>query len=173
MIQMEKWFEREFDLSIPVGRFPAVVERLRGTPVRLAERLAGWDRQRLIRREGDGWSVQENAGHLLDLEPLWLQRVQDLIAGRPELTAADLSNRATRNAGHDQRPLPEILANFRQARGQMVRLLDDAGEELAVRCAIHPRLRKPLRLLDLAYFVAEHDDHHLARITWLLQFPPD
>jgi hypothetical protein len=28
--------------------------------------------------------------------------------------------------------------------------------------AMHPRLRRPLRLLDWATFVAEHDDHHLA-----------
>src|ERR1043165_3178190 len=32
-----KWFEREFDFSLPVGVFPCVVERLRGTPARLEE----------------------------------------------------------------------------------------------------------------------------------------
>ena len=31
----------------------------------------------------------------------------------------------------------------------------------------HPRLGTPMRLIDLAFFVAEHDDHHLAQITHL------
>ena len=34
---------------------------------------------------------------------------------------------------------------------------------------LDPRLRTPMRLIDLGFFVAEHDDHHLARITELLK----
>jgi hypothetical protein len=33
--------------------------------------------------------------------------------------------------------------------------------------ALHPRLKTPMRIIDLFLFVAEHDDHHLARITEL------
>jgi hypothetical protein len=33
---------------------------------------------------------------------------------------------------------------------------------------LHPRLRTPMRLVDHLYFVAEHDDHHLARIWELV-----
>ena len=29
---------------------------------------------------------------------------------------------------------------------------------------LHPRLKQPMRLVDHLYFVAEHDDHHLAKI---------
>jgi hypothetical protein len=29
-----------------------------------------------------------------------------------------------------------------------------------------------MRLIDLAFFTAEHDDHHLARITELLRLVP-
>jgi hypothetical protein len=35
------------------------------------------------------------------------------------------------------------------------------------RVAIHPRLNKPMRLTDHLFFVAEHDDHHLAHISQL------
>ena len=37
--------------------------------------------------------------------------------------------------------------------------------------AWHPRLDRPMRVIDLAIFAAEHDDHHLARITELLAPP--
>ena len=35
--------------------------------------------------------------------------------------------------------------------------------------ARHPRLKKEMRVLDLAFFIAEHDDHHLARISELIR----
>jgi len=38
-------------------------------------------------------------------------------------------------------------------------------DELVERSAFHPRLKKPMRIIDLAFFVAEHDDYHLAKIT--------
>jgi hypothetical protein len=44
------------------------------------------------------WSAQENAGHLLDLEPLWLARVRDYAAASAQLTVADLTNRQTDEA---------------------------------------------------------------------------
>jgi len=34
---------------------------------------------------------------------------------------------------------------------------------------LHPRLRTPMRLLDHLHFVAEHDDHHLAKIRELMR----
>lgn|GEM_PF-5393098 len=33
--------------------------------------------------------------------------------------------------------------------------------------ALHPRLGVPMRLIDLALFTVEHDDHHLAVISAL------
>ena len=38
--------------------------------------------------------------------------------------------------------------------------------ELA-RTALHPRLRQPMSVVDLCFFVAEHDDHHLRTIDEL------
>ena len=35
------------------------------------------------------------------------------------------------------------------------------------RTALHPRLRQPMSVVDLCFFVAEHDDHHLRTIKEL------
>jgi uncharacterized damage-inducible protein DinB len=108
--------------------------------------------------------VQEQAGHLLDLEPLWIARVDDFFALGEMLTAADLTNRKTDEANHNTRDLNELLAEFRAAR---TRLLDRlAGLQAAAfgRTKLHPRLKQPMRLVDHLYFAAEHDDHHLAKI---------
>jgi hypothetical protein len=169
MIRRLPWFERSFPTGQPAHLLPVVAERLRGTPARLAVRLAGVPRGVLVRRSGDSWSVQENAGHLLDLEPLWLRRVEDLAAGRPELAEADLANRRTHEAGHNSVPLEGLLADFRRARGELVRRLEAFSEGGAAVTAVHPRLRVAMNVVDVAYFVSEHDDYHLARITELLR----
>jgi uncharacterized damage-inducible protein DinB len=165
-----KWFERQFTFDLPASVLPSVVERLRGTPARLEDRLLTLEPAVLIARPGDGtWSIQENAGHLLDLEPLWKGRIQDFLDRKQTLREADLSNRGTHEAGHNDRPLRAILLEFRRDRDSMVGLLESLNEEGADRTALHPRLGQPMRLIDHAVFVAEHDDHHLARITSLLR----
>ena len=47
--------------------------------------------------------------------------------------------------------------------------LEKYDEAFITRTALHPRLLTPMRVIDLCFFVAEHDDHHLARIWELLQ----
>ncbi len=48
-------------------------------------------------------------------------------------------------------------------------MLDELEEELIFKSALHPRLKTPMRTIDLFLFVADHDDHHLARITELVK----
>ena len=167
----ERWFDRSFEFTMPVTRYPGTLERLRGTPARLEERTAALPGEMLTRRDGDGWSIQEQVGHLLDLEPLWLRRVEQLLAGEAELAPADLTNRRTHEANHNARALADLLAAFRAARGGLVELMSTADDEVLARTARHPRLGTPMRLVDLGLFVAEHDDHHLATITDLLRPP--
>ena len=116
----------------------------------------------------DKWSIQENIGHLCDLEPLWTRRAEELLNGASELAATDLTNRGTDEANHNAKPLAELLQTFRKLRVRFVSLLENAGESALNRTARHPRLGTPMRLIDVAFFTAEHDDHHLARITELL-----
>ena len=86
------------------------------------------------------------------------------MAGRSELTPADLTNRKTFEASHNARGLAEILAEFRTAREKLLQTVGDLDEAVHPVSIPHPRLKVPMRLVDHLYFVAEHDDHHLARI---------
>lgn len=160
------WFERKFDFTLPVQQHPNLCARLRGTPARLEEIVRDADRAILIRKplESEKWSAQEHAGHLLDLEPLWIARVDDYLTEASQLTTADLSNRKTFEAKHNQRSIDEILAEFRSARSDLMSRVEKTDPALLARALLHPRLKTPLRLVDHLYFVAEHDDHHLAHI---------
>ena len=163
------WFERKFEFTFPAELYPNLATRLRGTPARLEDTLRGRSHEVLARKEQEKWSAQEHAGHLLDLEPLWLGRVEDFVKGGAELTAADLKNQKTHNANHNARPLDQILADFRGARSSLMMRLETLEPTQFVRTMLHPRLKQPMRLVDHLYFVAEHDDHHLARIWELIR----
>jgi uncharacterized damage-inducible protein DinB len=162
-----QWFDRKFDLGLPPEHLPDVVERLRGTPLRLRERAAQCPAERLhLRREG-GWSVVEQVGHLTDLEHLWLGRLDDFVAGAAVLRPADLENRATWDAKHNDRSIGDHLDRFEALREVLVRRVEEMGADEPLRSSLHPRLDQPMTVVDLAFFVAEHDDHHLAAITAL------
>ncbi|MGA2980424.1 MAG: DinB family protein [Terriglobales bacterium] len=164
------WFERKFDFTFPVEQHPNLCARLRGTPARLEEVARGAAHEVLVRKPGENekWSAQEHAGHLLDLEPLWMARVDDYFTEASQLTVADLSNRKTSEARHNQRPIDEILAEFRSARSRLVSRVENIDPAIFARASLHPRLKIPMRLVDHLYFVAEHDDHHLAHIWELI-----
>lgn len=164
MTQVLAWFERKFDFSFRAELMPNLLARLHGTPARLEELLQGSAHDTLIGKPGGKWSAQEHAGHLLEMEPLWLARLEDYVNGSDLLTVADLSNRKTDEANYNARELPGILASFRAERTKLLTRAGEVDPSLLTRTIPHPRLMTPMRLVDHLYFVAEHDDHHLARI---------
>ncbi len=166
-MHVKRWVDRSFRFDFPVDLFPDVLERVRGTPARIEERVRQVAPPVLTRRDADKWSLQEHIGHLLDLDELHSARLDDYRAGAAALRPADITNRATTEANYNRRDLTAVLRDFRAARLHFVQRLeawDPAHLEVS---AIHPRLQQPMRLVDMVYFVAEHDDHHLARMSEL------
>jgi hypothetical protein len=164
-----RWTDRRFDFSFPVDLYPELIERARGTPARLANRIRPLPANVLKRRDDDRWSIQENAGHLLDLESLFSQRLDEYLSGATTLHAADMSNRKTHEASHNSSSVDLILAKFQEARGRLVERLDGLDPESFAKVALHPRLNTPMRLVDMILFQSEHDDYHLARISELVR----
>ena len=159
---MKRWFDRTFEKGLPASEAPRLLERLRAAPDRLASLLDGMPRAVRIYKPDGRWSVQEHAGHLLDLEDLWASRLDDFDQGRQVLHPADLQNRRTHDARHNDRDPRDLIAAFRTARTEIVdRLTGWSPAELS-RVSRHPRLEQPMSVVDLCFFVAEHDDHHLA-----------
>jgi len=160
-----RWTDRTFRFDLPVEMFPVVIERLRGAAPRIEDKVRGLSPEVLTRRDNDSWSIQEHIGHLLDLDELHIGRLYDYLANAEVLRAADMENRKTWQADHNLRAAEDLVQDFRSERESFVERLDtwdDPGQS-----AMHPRLKQPMRVIDMAFFVAEHDDHHLARMTEL------
>lgn len=167
------WGERRFDFTFPVDFYPELIERLRGTPARLTDRLQPLPPDQVGRRVGGKWSMQEHAGHLADLDlGLFLPRLDDYEAGVRLLRAADMDNAATEQAHHNARPLSQVLEQARTLRASVVDRLERYEPAFFSRIAEHPRLLAPMRAVDMLFFQAEHDDYHLARITDLIRATP-
>src|ERR1700754_646062 len=166
-MKQAKWFDRSFNFDSEQNTFPSIIERLMGTPARLEEKLKSIPQGSLTLKLDNAWSIKENIGHLTDLEPLWQGRLEDIINGETELRPTDLANRNTDLANHNDTSSEELLISFRQIRAKTILALEKVDEEMVFKSALHPRLKPPMRTIDLFLFVAEHDDHHLARITEL------
>ncbi len=159
------WTERRFNFDFAVGLYPNILARFRGTPARLEDSVRGLSRERLIAKADGKWSIQENAGHLLDEEDLFSKRLEEYLAGAKVLTPAPYLHR---ELTHNDRKIESILTSFRAARERQVERLVRLCPDDFARTAWHERLKVQMRLVDHLLFIAEHDDHHLARM-WELR----
>ena len=169
MITQTPWFERKFDLNFPVGLFPVIIGRMEGTLPRIVAMTKNVSEEVLTRKTNNEWSAKEQVGHLYDLEELWYGRVGDFLSGNEVLRAADLRNTKTHEAAHNKKSIEELLQLFSSARNTLISKVKDVNEATASLTCLHPRLKTPMRLIDHLYFIAEHDDHHLAKLRELLR----
>ena len=168
-MERTKWVERKFNFDFPIGLFPAILERLRGTTARLREMTFSLSEVEAERKSGDKWSIKEQIGHLSDLESLHEGRIDDFIARKATLRAWDITNAATNNANHNDSSITELIDKFARKRNVFISRLGQLNDETHRVKALHPRLLGEMRPVDLAYFTAEHDDHHLASIRELMR----
>ena len=169
-MERTKWTERVFTFDMPEGWMPNVIERLRGTPARLRSMIKGYSNATLS-HDLLGWSIKEHIGHLLDLEPLHEGRIDDLIDRKEQLRAADMSNERTNEAGHNEQDAEYLIDLFEASRDHFISRLQRLEDNVQYFKAMHPRLHVMMRPIDVAYFSAEHDDHHLASISRILNIP--
>lgn len=162
--QDTKWFDRKFDFDLTDKDFPVLCERLQSGIARFEEATRWLTEEELTFKPHNKWSIKEHLGHLGLLEPLWQKRFQEIKNKETAMSPADLNNTATDRAHFNAQICEEILGDFARKRQQTLRLLKSFGGDDFRNHILHPRLRQPMRIIDLMYFVAEHDDHHLRAI---------
>src|SRR5260221_14534587 len=115
-MQKTKWFKRKFPVMEDNGVLPSIIERLCGTPARIEEIVSKLPPALLISRPGEKWTIKEEIGHLFDLEPLWIGRLEDLANGLTELRVADLTNQRTHTANHNATEIQILIQQLREQR---------------------------------------------------------
>ena len=168
MIQRTPWIERRFNFDFPTGCLYNILERLRGSSVRITDMVCGMDDEVLIFKPSGKWSIKEHVGHLLELEHLHRHRIGQLAQKVDVLTPADMSNQKTEESDFNKIDLKQLITNFDQQRQLFISEILDLPEDILQHSALHERLNVKMRPIDVAYFTAEHDDHHLADIRNLV-----
>jgi len=163
-----KWFERKFNFKDLSTTPQGIIERLSTTDLRLTQRIKNLSENKLARSVDGKWSIKQNIGHLIDLEPLWLKRMHEIFDGKPVLTEADLTNNKTNEAGYNSLNVEDIISVFSDQRNKLINFSLQHFDKLLGKGSQHLRLGVEMRGIDLLYFVAEHDDHHLATINHLI-----
>src|SRR4051812_17495720 len=107
-MEQTKWFDRSFNFENEQNIFPTIIERLSGTPIRLEEKVKYLSEDMLVFPLNNTWTIKENIGHLIDLEPLWQERFDDIKNAKPELRPTDLQNTKTDLANHNAKSLQEL-----------------------------------------------------------------
>ena len=97
-MQREKWFDKKFSFDLDKNDFNKIVERLKTTHNKISELIYYLESESLKIKSKDSWSIQENIGHLYDLEELWLGRVDDILDELEVMRPADLENLKTHHA---------------------------------------------------------------------------
>jgi len=167
----EAWTSRTFAFDFPVERIAVLLSRLRGTTVRIQSAVRGLTPATLTKRQGEGWSIQEHVGHLFELDQLHLQRIDELASGKPDLTAADMSNRATWDANFNQQTFAAVMQAFVTRRAELLKKLSALDAQALGAVGLHPRLQTPMRAVDVAFFAAEHDDNHVSVLEGIAARP--
>lgn len=167
MSHKENWLEKQFDFKFPSSKYPGFLQSLRETPEKIQTLIEDLPEEALIRREGDSWSIQENVGHFLTSESLFLGRLDDYEHDAPVLQPARFEDNPTDKATFNEKDIRSILHEFQEQRAIYIKRLEALGPDDFEKSILHPRLNKPMRLCDMLYFHIEHDRHHLARITEL------
>ncbi|MFM9945359.1 MAG: DinB family protein [Bacteroidia bacterium] len=168
-MQRTKWIDRTFTFDFPSGWLANIMERLRGTPARILEMTRSLSDEEARNQPNGKWSIKEQVGHLCDLEPLHIGRMDDFIARKDILRAADMSNAITYEEKHNQKDLQQLISEFKKRRDEFITKIENLDEATMNSKSIHPRLKVLVRPIDIAYFTAEHDDHHLADIREILK----
>lgn len=168
-MKRQKWTDHNFNLGIDPGWTANVLIRVQDTEIRLKYHCVNLTDPQLSYKPEGAWSIKEHIGHLIDLEELHHHRIKQFTGFNAELSAADMSNAKTEAGQHNKRTLDALLTDFAKARTNFITDFLSLSEASLNHAALHPRLKIPMKPVDLLFFVAEHDDHHLATIMEIIR----
>lgn len=158
------WFERKLVFDKPIEMLPYYLERLRGTIVRIEHKVKGISEQKLSAQVNNKWSVKQNIGHLAEVDEIAMRRIDEMIKGLSPMSPAVFEPKQDYN----KMPVNAVIRYFRERREQNLAKYLNLTDEQLKKSSLHPRLKVMMTPVDLAWFDAEHDDHHLVKINELI-----
>jgi hypothetical protein len=157
------WFERNLKFGHPKEMLPFFLERLEGTIIRIEQKVRGVDEKVLSAKLNGKWSIKENIGHLAEVDEIANKRIDEMVNGTDIMSPAVFEPK-----DYSSWPVGEVSALFKKNRSSNIKKYNAIKESDLLKQSLHPRLKVMMTPVDLAWFDAEHDDHHLVKINEIL-----
>lgn len=158
------WFERNLKFGLPKEMLPFYLERLSGTIVRIQEKVKGVSDSNLSEKLNGKWSVKQQIGHLAEVDEVANKRLDEMVAGITPLSPAVFEPQ-----DYNPWPIDKLIDLFKTNRLINLKKYQSLSDPDLLKPSLHPRLKVMMTPVDLAWFDAEHDDHHLVKINGILQ----
>ena len=66
----QKWFDKKYQFELSQNEYELILSRLNENPELISNLVSSLPIAILTKKVDNGWSIQENVGHLIDLEEL-------------------------------------------------------------------------------------------------------
>lgn len=156
------WSQRRLEFNKGVEDLPFLLERMAGTPARVAALFRELSMESMTLRVHDDLSVLDRVAQMLYLDIRFQDRVDDLLARRPRLCEIAFADEGTLRAAQRDRDIGDMLEEFRLRRSSLVHRFNALDTSTISFKAMHPCQKRPMGVVDMALWIAEHDDHILA-----------
>jgi len=157
------WFERNLEFGKPAEMLPFYLERLEGTIARIQAKVKGLDDNMLSEKFNNKWSVKQQIGHLAEVDEVANKRLDEMVAGISPMSPAVFEPE-----DYNPWPINKVLSHFIESRQKNIRKYNTLTQADLLKASLHPRLNVQMTPVDLAWFDAERDDHHLVKINEIL-----
>jgi len=164
MIDRMPWFERKFNFGLAPEMLPLLLERLMGTVWRIEHKVLDVDDALLSGKFDGKWSVKQNIGHLAEVDQVNNRRIDEILRGVEVMSPAVFEPQ-----DYNPWPIARVIAVFNDARQSNITKYAGLSSSDKKLTSIHPRLKVSMNPVDLAFFDAEHDDHHLLKISDIIR----
>jgi hypothetical protein len=157
------WFERNLAFGYPAEMLPFFLERLQGTAVRIQAKVNGLDNTILSEKLNGKWSIKQHIGHLAEVDEIANKRLDEMVNGISPMSPAVFEPQ-----DYNPWPIEKVVDFFTTTRLRNIEKYKTLGTVDLQKSSLHPRLQKQMTPVDLAWFDAEHDDHHLVKISEII-----
>ncbi len=123
------------------------------------------------RKLGDGWTIRETVGHLVDAEKAHRRFIETVAGGEtmPEVAGFDLNAwNAARVAKRAGQSLPDLVADFERERALTLALLATLTDDARSRVGVHAALGE-VSVDYVARIVGLHERSHLQEMQEALK----
>jgi hypothetical protein len=158
------WFERNLEFGKPKEMLPFYLERLEGTIARIQGKVKGLNENILSEKFNGKWSIKQQIGHLAEVDQIANKRLDEMMAGISPMSPAVFEPQ-----DYNPWPIEKVIEFFKNGRLKNLQKYNSLADADLRKSSLHPRLKVQMTPIDLAWFDAEHDDHHLVKISEIIK----